>query len=114
MPACSDNWSMASMQETTERMVRKQVQARLGVDVSHRKAFIKEQVSVPPLSPLSLFTGTRPTCLWWIILKESTWVTASRARCTSTPDAQWAVSGLESEFPSCIRCMQCAAGTAAL
>ena len=34
------------VQETTERMVRKQVQARLGVDVSHRKAFIKEQVSV--------------------------------------------------------------------
>ena len=25
-------------------MVRKQVQSRLGVDVSHRKAFIKEQV----------------------------------------------------------------------
>ena len=26
-------------------MVRKQLQSRLGVDLSHRKAFIKEQVS---------------------------------------------------------------------
>ena len=36
---------VATFQETTERMVRKQVQSRLGVDMSHRKAFIKEQVS---------------------------------------------------------------------
>ena len=37
--------SLAVVQETTEKMVRKQLQSRLGVDLSDRKAFIKEQVS---------------------------------------------------------------------
>ena len=36
---------LAAVQETTEKMVRKQLQSRLGVDLSDRKAFIKEQVS---------------------------------------------------------------------
>ena len=36
--------SLAAVQETTEKMVRKQLQSRLGVDLSDRKAFIKEQV----------------------------------------------------------------------
>ena len=38
--------SEAILQVTTEKMVRKQVQSVLGVDVSHKKAFIKEQVSL--------------------------------------------------------------------
>lgn len=43
--ACSFcNFSVATMQETTEKMVRKQLQSSLGVDLSDRKAFIKEQV----------------------------------------------------------------------
>ena len=40
------NASVATKQETTEKMVRKQLQSSLGVDLSDRKAFIKEQVRI--------------------------------------------------------------------
>lgn len=77
-------WSQ--MQETTERMVRKQVQSRLGVDVSHRKAFIKEQVRMATSScqPLDSYCA-RPACFLFISHAQSSWArrphTTSRARC---------------------------------
>ena len=64
---------MAVVQETTEKMVRKQLQSRLGVDLSDRKAFIKEQVSSRN-EGLKVHPMMLRACLRWLLGPPASWM----------------------------------------